>query len=96
MFEAARFRPESQIYRGGKDMRNCGVTKNAVCRWSWRYTVCNTENGNHLDQNIGIVWHKRRMLLNDNTAEHNVSQEKKKLSRNYPQWRYRRKRNFLG
>jgi len=36
------------------------------------------------------------MLLNHNTAQHNVSQEKKKLSRNYLQWRYRRERNFLG
>jgi len=77
-------------------MRNSGVTKNAVCRCSWSYTVYHTENGNHLDQNIGTVWHKRRMLLNDNTAQHNVSQEKKKQSRNYLEWRYRRKRNFLG
>ena len=60
-------------------MRDCGVTKNAVCRCSCRYTVCHTENSNHLDQHIGIVWHKRSMLVNDNTAEHNVSQEKKKL-----------------
>jgi len=36
------------------------------------------------------------MLVNDNTVECNVSQEKKKLSRNYPRWRYRHKRNFLG
>jgi len=36
------------------------------------------------------------MLVNDNTAEYNVSQEKKKLSRNYLRWRYRHKRNFLG
>jgi len=33
IFEA-RFRPESQIYREGLDMRNCGVTKNVVCRYS--------------------------------------------------------------
>jgi len=45
----------------------------------FRYTVYHTENGNHLDQNIGIIWHKRSMLVNDNTAEYNVSQEKKKL-----------------
>jgi len=56
-------------------MRNCGVTKNVVCR----YTVYHTENSNHLDQTIGIIWHKRSMLVNDNTAEYNVSQEKKKL-----------------
>jgi len=53
-------------------MRNCGVTKN-VCRCSSRHTVYRTENSNHLDQNIG-------MLVNDNAAEYNVSQEKKKLS----------------
>jgi len=29
------------------------------------------------------------MLVNDNTAEYNFSQEKKKLSPNYPRWRYR-------
>jgi len=29
------------------------------------------------------------MLVNDNTAEYNVSQEKKKLSRNHPRWRCR-------
>jgi len=45
----------------------------------FRCTVYHTENGNHLDQNIGIIWHKRSMLVNDNTAEYNVSQEKKKL-----------------
>jgi len=53
-------------------MRNYGVTKN-VCR----YTVYQTENSNHRDQNIGIIWHKRSMLVNDNTPEYNVSQEKR-------------------
>jgi len=53
-------------------MRHCGVTKNVVCRCSCRYTVYHTENSNHLDQNIGIIWHKRSMLVNDNTAEYNV------------------------
>ena len=33
---------------------------------------------NHLDQNIGIIWRKGSMLGNDNAAEYNVSQEKKK------------------
>jgi len=59
-------------------MRNVGVTKNVVCRCSCRYTVYHTENYNHLDQNTGIIWHKGSMLGNDNTAEYNVSQEKKK------------------
>ena len=57
--------------------------------FSGRYTVYHTQNSNHLDQNIGIICHKRWMLVNDNTAEYNVSQEKKQLSRNYPRWRCR-------
>jgi len=66
-------------------MRMCGETKNVVSRCSCRYTVYHTENSNHLDQNIGILWHKHSMLVNDNrpTGECNVSQEKKKLSQNY-------------
>jgi len=32
------------------------------------------------------------MLVNDNTAEYNVTQEKKKQSRNYLIWRYRHKK----
>jgi len=58
-------------------MRNGGVTKNVVC--SCRYTVYHTENSNHLDQNIGIIWHKGSMFVNDNAAEYNVSQEKKEI-----------------
>ena len=62
-------------------MRNCEVTKKVVCRCSCRYTVYHNDYSNHLDQNIGIFWHKRSMLVNDNTAECgrycNVSQEKK-------------------
>jgi len=50
-------------------MRNCGVTKNVVCMGSCRYTVYHTENSNHLYQNIGIILHKRSLLVNDNTAE---------------------------
>jgi len=49
-------------------MRNCGVTKNVVCRCNGRYTVHHTENSDHLDQNIGIIWHKRSVLVNDNTV----------------------------
>jgi len=48
-----------------------------ACRCSCRYTLYHTENSNHLDQNLGIIWHKCSMLVNDNTAEYNVSQEKK-------------------
>ena len=36
------------------------------------------------------------MLVNANTAECNVFQYKNKLSRTYPQWRYRHERNYLG
>jgi len=50
-------------------MRNCGVTKNVVCRCSCRYTFYHTENSNHRNQNIGITWYKRSMLVSDNTAE---------------------------
>jgi len=64
-------------------MHNCGVTINVVFRYSCRYTAYHTQNNNHLDQNIGIISHKRSMLVNDNTVDYNVSQEKKKLSRNY-------------
>jgi len=78
--------------QGSYDMRNCRATKNVVCR----YTLYHTQNNNHLDQNIGTIWHKRSMLVDDNTAEYNVSQEKKKLSRNYLRWRYGHQRNFLG
>jgi len=45
-----------------------------ACRCSCRYTLYHTENSNHLDQNIGIIWHKGSMFVNDNTAEYNVSQ----------------------
>jgi len=64
----ARFKPESQIYRRNYDMRNCGVTKNVVCRCSCRHPTrfFTQKNSNHLDQTIGIIWHKRSMLVNDN------------------------------
>ena len=77
-------------------MHNCGVTKNVVCRCSCRYTVYHTENSNHLDQNIGIIWYKDSMLVNDNTPEYNVSQEKRNYQRHYLRWHYKHKRNFLG
>jgi len=70
-------------------MRNCGVTENVVFGYSCRYTVYHTQNNNHVDQNIGIIWHKRSILVKDNTAEYNVSQEKKKLLLNYVRWRNR-------
>jgi len=50
-------------------MRKCGVTKNVVCRCSCRYMVYHTQNSNHLDQNIGKIWHKRSMLVNKNIPE---------------------------
>ena len=45
------------------------VTRNIVCRCSCSYTLCHTQNNNHVDQNVDIIWHKRSMLVNDNTAE---------------------------
>jgi len=62
-------------------MCNCGVTKTVVCRCRCRYAVYHTENSNHLDQNIGIIWHKRSMLVNDNTAQCNVSQAKETITK---------------
>ena len=78
IFEAP-LRPESQIYRGSQDMRNCGVTKKVVFGYSCRYAVYHTQNNNHLDQNIGIIWHKRSMLVNDNTAEYKCFSTKKEI-----------------
>jgi len=59
-------------------MRNCGVTKTVVCTCSCRYTVHYTENSNHLEQNIGIIWRKRTMLVNNNTR--NITFLKKKIN----------------
>jgi len=58
-------------------MRNCGASKNVVFGYSCRYTVYHSQNNNHLDQSIGIIWHKRSILGKDNTVKYNVSQEKK-------------------
>jgi len=68
IFEA-RFGPESQIYQESYDMRNSRVTKSVVWRCSCRCTLYHTQNNNHLDQTIGIIWHKRSMFVNDNTVE---------------------------
>jgi len=43
-----------------------------------RNTVYHTENSIHLDQNIGIIWHKRNMLVNDDTAECGICFSEKK------------------
>jgi len=88
IFEA-RFRPESRIYRVSQDMRNCGVSINVVYGYSCKCTVLS-----HLNQTNCLSKHKFSLLSNDNAAECNVSQETMKLSRNYPQWRYRLKRNL--
>jgi len=66
-------------------MRNCGVTKNVVFGYSCRYTVDHTQNNNHIDQNIGIIWHKRSMLVT--IILRNIMFLKKKW--NYQRWRYR-------
>jgi len=39
--------------------------------------VYHTQNNNHLHQNIGIIWHKHSMLVNDNTAVYNFSRRKR-------------------
>ena len=60
-------------------MRNYGLTKQVVCSCGCRYTVYHTENSSHREQNIGIIWHKRSMLVNDNnTAEYIMFLKKKK------------------
>ena len=56
-------------------MRNYRETKDFVCRCGCMYTIYHTENSNNFDQNIGIIRHKRSMLVNNNTAEKNVSQK---------------------
>jgi len=48
-------------------MRNCGVTRNVVCRCS--FMVYHTAYSNYLDQIIDIIWHKHNFLVNVNTAE---------------------------
>jgi len=45
------------------------------------YIFCHTQNSNHLDQNIDINKFKLSLLVNDNSAECNVSQEE----RSYPE-----------
>jgi len=72
-----RFRPESQIYQVSQVKRNCGVSKNVVCVYSCM-TKCMVLS--YLDQNIGLNKHKPSLLVNDNVAECNVSQENMKLS----------------
>jgi len=61
----------------GVEIRATAEQKHVLCRFSGRYTVYHTENSNHLYKNIGTIWHKRRMLVNDNTAEYTVFQEKR-------------------
>jgi len=53
---------------------------------TWFYQ---TQNSNQFGQNIGLLFY-------DNIVECNVSQEKNKLSRNYPRWLYIHKRDYLG
>ena len=37
--------------------------------YNCRYTVCHAQNNNHLNQTIGIIWHKRGILVKDDTTE---------------------------
>jgi len=61
-------------------MRNCGVTKKLCWGRAAGTRFITPKIATTLTKNIGIIWHKRSMLVNDNTAECNISQEKKKLS----------------
>jgi len=78
-------------------MRNCGVSKNVVCGYSWSAGTrfYHTQNSNHVDQNINLNKHKLSLLVNDIIVECNVSQEKRKLSRNYSRWRCRHNETTL-
>jgi len=44
---------------------------------SCRFKFYHTRNNNRLDRNIGLNKHKLILLVNDNTAECNVTQKKK-------------------
>jgi len=68
-------------------MRNSGVSKTYCAGVAAGKLFCHTQNTSHLDQNIGLNKHKLSLLVNDNAAECNVSQNKNKLSQNYPGWR---------
>jgi len=46
--------------------------------------VYHTQNSHYLDQDIVLNKHKFSLLVNNTIVECNVSQEKKKLSRNHP------------
>jgi len=95
IFEA-QFRPESQIYRLSWSMCHCGVTKNVVCLCSCRFKVHITPKiAAILTKTLALNKHKFALLVNDNTAECNVSQ-KKKLSPSHPCWGYTHERKYLG
>ena len=86
----AQFRPDNQISRVSQDMRICGVQKNVVYGYSCKCTVLSQH-----DHNIGLNKHKLSLLVNANAADCNISQEKMKISGNYPRWHYRHQRNYL-
>ena len=53
-------RPENQIYRGSRDIRNCRASKNVSCTGIAAGTrFYHTHNSNHLDQNIGLKKKKK-------------------------------------
>jgi len=73
-----RFRPENQIYRVSQDLHNCGLSKTECTGIAAGARLFHTQSSNHFDQTIGLNKHKLSLLVNDNTAVCNVSQEKKK------------------
>ena len=77
IFFEARVTPENHIYRGSQALLNCGGSENVEYGYSSRYTVYHTKNSIHLEQNvIGSNKYRLSLLVNDDTAECNVSQEK--------------------
>jgi len=76
-------------------MRNCGITKTCAGVVAGARFIT-LKIGNHLEQNIGIIWHERSMLVNDNTVDYNASQAKKKDHETIYDGVIGIKENFLG
>ena len=95
IFEA-QFIPKGKFAEWVKICATAGYQKTQCAGVAAGTRFYHTQNINLLDQNMNLNKHKLSLLVNANTAECNVFWHKNKLSRNYPQWRYRHKRNYLG
>jgi len=62
-------------------MGNCAVSKTHCVGVAAGTRFYHTQNSNHLDQNINLNKHKHSLLVNANTAEYNVSQNKKTITK---------------